>query len=122
MEGYVFRILGIESDDNNEVTQIYCKTCRDAFGNNSNSTIISSLIGKQWEKFFRGKFKTFFFFVSISLLLTGSTLLYFYISFLQSFFFLRIKLCCPDISYVYRKYRRYILNDLYAVVKFYKKH
>ena len=47
MEGYVFRLLGIESDDNNEVTQIYCKTCRDAFGNNSNSTIISSLIGKQ---------------------------------------------------------------------------
>ena len=49
-------MLGIETVENNEITKIFCKTCREAFGDVAASNS-SGFIDKQREKFIQGKHK-----------------------------------------------------------------
>ena len=56
VKGWGFSILGIETVENKEVTKIFCKACREAFGDIATSNS-SGFIDKQREKFIQGKYK-----------------------------------------------------------------
>ena len=49
VEGWRFSILGNETVENNDVTNIFCKTCREVFGDVAASNS-SGFIDKQQEE------------------------------------------------------------------------